>query len=131
MTRLFVTLAMVLFVGACSGSDSGSGDGAGSGQAASSTSGSGGGSSTSPMAGSGATDSEDVRNCLSLVKQGEFQKAVAPCTQALRDYPGNQEVSAALDEAKKGATAAMADTEAAAEAAKDKLGEAAGGMKMP
>ncbi len=46
-----------------------------------------------------------VTSCLGLVKESRWAEAVAPCTEAARNAPGNREVSAALARAKQEAAA--------------------------
>ncbi len=69
-----------------------------------------------------------VTSCLGLVKQSRWAEAVPPCTEAVRNAPGNQEVSAALARAKREAAAeATARAAGAMQDATDTASEASEG----
>ncbi|MGI9591632.1 MAG: hypothetical protein ACR2P8_09715 [Myxococcota bacterium] len=74
---------------------------------------------------------QSVTSCLSLVKEGEYRRAVDVCVAALSDAPGNREVEAALTKARE-ETAKMAAAEATkAGSATDAAADAAGGIPNP
>jgi hypothetical protein len=51
----------------------------------------------------GAVIHPSVTSCLDLVRAGRFADAIAPCTEAVRRAPDNQQVADALGRAREGA----------------------------
>jgi hypothetical protein len=118
MTRYIVLLLAVGAI-ACNGqkveTDEGSGPASGTGSV----------SAAQGESEAGAAIHPSVTGCLDLVRAGRFADAIAPCTEAVRRAPDNQQVADALERAREGAAqqAAAAAQEsgaaAAEEAAKD------------
>jgi len=73
----------------------------------------------------GGQDQDGV-NCLNLVKEARFAEALPVCTDALKRFPDNLDIKAALDKAKKAAGAAV---EGAVGGAKEVAGDAVGEAK--
>ena len=132
MMRLVVIIS-VFALFACGGSDSGQTTEAGGGAAVSAA---GEGSPAAPEtpAIEVAVD-PNVQSCLDLIRQTKFQEALPVCLAALDVDPSNQQVRAAVDQART-ETAKVAAAEAAGQAAAEgaaadvtsKLGEATDGM---
>lgn len=78
-----------------------------------------------------ATLHPSVPRCLDLVRAGELVEAVSPCTEALKNAPGNDEVAAALEKARTAASeqATAAATDAASGAAAGATGDAASALE--
>jgi hypothetical protein len=76
-----------------------------------------------------------VKDCLSLVKAGQFAQAVPVCTRAVKADPENQDVASALQTAQQKAAEAQATqaAEAAREAGQVQLEQAQEGLmeRMP
>ena len=68
-----------------------------------------------------------VASCLDLVKASRWAEAVAPCTEAVRNAPGNREVASALERARKEAAAEA--TARATAAAQDATGAASDALE--
>ncbi len=80
-------------------------------------------------AGEAASGAEhpSVASCLDLVKASRWAEAVAPCTEAVRNAPGNREVASALERARKEAAAEA--TARATAAAQDATGAASDALE--
>ena len=132
MARLVVTLFVFAML-ACGGSDTGQTGAAGGAAPVGASAGERASVPETPQP--SVTVDPRVEGCLSLIRQAQFREALPVCLVALDVDPDNEQVRAALDQART-ETAKVAAAEAAGQAAAEgaaadvtsKLGEATDGM---